>query len=256
MSRKLKEVIATYSDKEIGMHYITAMKRSMFVVSEDRKVIGAYSEASRGLYTLDATIDGSDMGSIVGITANTKGDILAVMYEGVSISGTKTGNAVYLYWRVGGIWRMKSTAVPKYVEPDCNYGSSMALSRDGTILYVGADTKENDQTTKSFGSKGAVYTFMYNFRKDTYIQGQLIRPPAVFTPDDTVNGFGHSIETDNDNNANYKTVIVGDQYGVKYKYLLEGDRDNYHWRHESEEVKSPPAVLRKIAQFFGGMLLM
>lgn len=259
MSHKLKEVLATYSEKEmkeIGVYYTTATKRSLFAISEDQKAVGVYSEASRGLYTLDTTIDGSDTGSVVGITANAKGDILAVMYRDAKISRTKNGTVVCVYRRMGGIWKKYFTAIPKYLETGCNYGSSMALSRNGTILYVGADSKENDHTTKSFGSRGAVYTFVYDYRKDTYNQGQLIRPPDISTTGNTVSGFGHGIETDNDNNAYYKTVIVKDLDGKKYKYFLDGDRENYSWRHESEEAKSPPEILKKITQFFGGLLLL
>lgn len=250
----MKNVITLHNPEDIekiGLHYLTFIKRSLFVV-EDKK-IGTYTEVTKGIYTLDAVIPEpiSTSGSaIVKMVSDSKGSILAVMYAKAYINGKEVDNLTYIYWRVGGIWKLKFKAFPKFMEPDCNYGTFMAMSRDGTTLFVGADNKINDETTKAPDSRGAVYTYAYNKAKDEYSNSQLIRPIEM------VSGFGSKIVTDNDDYSLYKTVNISDKDGTVHKYVVDCVGNKMSWRHESESKKEPPVWIQKVVGFFGSALIM
>jgi hypothetical protein len=104
------------------------------------------------------------------------GSILAVGAPGedsaaAGIDGDQTDNslshagAVYVFARSGATWSQQAYVKASNTDPEDHFGSSLALSADGSSLAVGATGEDSDgsrgglQSDNSSSSTGAVYAF-------------------------------------------------------------------------------------------------
>lgn len=251
---------ASIHDREV--YYLTSIGRNLFVGEEAGMEVGVYDEVSKNMYSLRNTIKApmGVLGKVEEIVATVKGDRVAIRYTKEIIDGGEKNNVVYIFWNINGIWVMKYKAFPKYYEVGSNYGNKIALSRDGNILFVGAKTKENDQTTKIPGSTGSVYTYIFNERTEKYERGQMIRP-AYSHDGNPVIDFGVDINTDNHNLGLYKCIeiIDGDLNTHTYHLKYKGE-GKHQWLHDVENYEENMGFIHKslgvVAKFIGSTLFL
>ena len=87
--------------------------------------------------------------------------------DGIQDDDTATGaGAVYLFARTGGSWSQIAYMKGSNTEAFDEFGSSLSLSRDGSLIAIGAQYEDSasvglggNQTDNSGFDSGAVYLF-------------------------------------------------------------------------------------------------
>ena len=133
---------------------------------------------SDGVWVHDATIDSSF--PELGFDSNTQpffGNSMALSSDGntIYISATEN-NAVYIFTKDGDSWSYASvidnTHVGLNLDSGDKFGSSIALSPDGTVLYIGATADDTGDGTADAGddiaNAGAVHLFTGSGTSWTY----------------------------------------------------------------------------------------
>lgn len=99
---------------------------------------------------------GLDEGDIYGVAVAVADGWAAVGASGDTYEGASRAGSVYLYQRLGGVWRFHSRLTGSAVQPDRAFG--IALAMEGSRLVVGAPGFQ----TESGDVSGAVYVFERN----------------------------------------------------------------------------------------------
>jgi hypothetical protein len=187
----------------------------------------AYLKAS------DASI-GDQLGASVALAA--AGDVLAAGAANAGTDNAAPGaGAAYVFTRSGGTWRQEARVRAAHGDAADDFGVSVALSGDGSILAVGADAEDSaakgiggDETDDTMNGAGAVYVFARTgaaWTRQAYVKAPT---PAVYA------WFGYSVALA----ADGATLAVG-AYGEDAAYVLA--RSGATWRHESR-VQAQGAV--------------
>lgn len=171
--------------------------------------------AQRAYIKASNTGIGDEFGAAVALSAD--GSTLAVSSwledsAARGIAGNQADNsardsgAVFIYVRTGETWMQQAYVKASNTDPVDHFGSSIALSADGTTLVVGATGEsssaigiDGDQSDNAAGSSGAVYVFT---RSDTTWTQQAYVKSSNTDPGDL---FGHSIAL----SADGSTLAVG-----------------------------------------------
>lgn len=116
-------------------------------------------DKTSGLWTkqtrlLPVDISGMNVNSGVSVALSDDGNILAVGSNYNTWAGVGYVGTVSIYERTGTSWVLKDTLHPNTFVAYLYFGTSVALSSDGTVVAVGA---YND--TQTAGTNGAVYIF-------------------------------------------------------------------------------------------------
>jgi hypothetical protein len=127
-------------------------------------------------------------GSAMALSAD--GNTLAVgapTEAGVDESALGSG-AVYVFERAGRTWQQEAHVVASITGWEYQFGSSVALSSDGTVLFVGAPGErssatgiDGDQADESMSDAGAVYVFERNAQ--TWTQQAYVKASNTGTED-------------------------------------------------------------------------
>jgi hypothetical protein len=147
-------------------------------------------------WTLQATIPNPDLGvdpDAVGsfgtsLSISGDGNLIAVGTPTARINGDQDAGAVHVFVRSGTTWAPQQRLVAPDPSTAARFGSSAAMSADGTVLVIGAPNREEFQ--------GGAYSFMRSGSTWTY-QGSLA--------DSTVTRLGVSAAV----NADGTVAIVG-----------------------------------------------
>jgi hypothetical protein len=88
--------------------------------------------------------------------------------NGKDDNAAEEAGALYFYTRSGGVWKQQAYVKGSNTEAFDEFGSAMALNRDGSILVVGARGEDSaskgtqgDPNDNSADDAGAVYVFTY-----------------------------------------------------------------------------------------------
>ena len=117
--------------------------------------------------------------------------------------------AVYLFIREGASWKQQAYIKASNTDPHDEFGGSVALSRDGNTLAIGARLEDSsatgingNQEDNSSSNSGAVYVF--NRKGAVWSQQAYVKPAKMDTSDDS-DEFGKSVALSGDGN----TLAVG-----------------------------------------------
>lgn len=115
-----------------------------------KKTNGTWSRSSR--VAVDTIANTDYFGASVSISGD--GSTILVGSPGYNGSALVDYGAAYVFTLVSGAWSLQSTFFPDDVSVASNFGTSVALSSDGNMAFVGS-MRENGTYT----SQGAVYVF-------------------------------------------------------------------------------------------------
>jgi hypothetical protein len=153
------------------------------------------------------------------VALSREGSVLAVGAAGDSLDAP--GGAVFTFTRSGTVWSARSTALaPDNTGPGDNFGYSLSLSDDGSLLAVGANLEDGngkgvdgDPTDNHQLDAGAVYVFTRSgaaWAQQTYVKacntaaGSQLGASVALSPDGTTLAAG---AVDEDSSA--KGVTMG-----------------------------------------------
>lgn len=154
--------------------------------------------------------------------------IMAVMAELCFDRHGKVKNYPVLIYQKNrlGVFTELASCIVRYEEKGSNYGECMEISPSGSFVFVGADRKENDQTTVANGSIGGVYVYKRHPDYLKYDQLAIIRPPCP-----GITGFGETLEV-----VSEEQIIVYDKDENAYSYRYCKDKDL--WKFQEHEAVS------------------
>lgn len=121
--------------------------------------------------------------------------------SGVDNNNASSSGAVYIFKYTGGVWSAPTRLKSNNIEASDNFGYSVALNSDGTILAVGANQEDSDGSgtdNNNVFNAGAVYVFEYTSAWGTPTR---LKANNVGEHD----GFGYSVALSGDGN----TLVVG-----------------------------------------------
>jgi hypothetical protein len=137
-------------------------------------------------------------------------------------SASRSG-AVYVFSRIDGFWSQQAYVKASNTEANDVFGSSIAISTDGSTLAVGAYEEassaigiDGDQSNNSANNSGAVYVFT----RDADVWSQQAYLKASNTR--AFNWFGHSVAISGDGD----TLAVGAHYENSNATGINGDQIN------------------------------
>lgn len=147
----------------------------------------------------------SDDGSTLAVGAPTE-DSSATGVGGTFDTASPGSGAVYVFTRSGVSWAQQAYIKASNTGPDDRFGNAIAMSRDGSIMAIGAEQEDSRATTiggaeddDSFAASGAAYIF---HRTGTqWAQDAYVKPPNTGIGD----LFGTSISISGDGTS----LIVG-----------------------------------------------
>jgi hypothetical protein len=161
------------------------------------------------------TDEGDGFGTSVALSGN--GDTLAVganreESNATGVNGDQDDNsaiytgAVYVFVRIDGVWSQQAYIKASNADELDQFGWSVALSGDGNILAVGAETEssnatgiDGDQADDSVAQSGAAYVFVRegrNWSQQAYVKA---------SSTEVADWFGYEVGVANDGN----TLAVG-----------------------------------------------
>src|SRR5262249_14625795 len=87
--------------------------------------------------------------------------------------------AVYVFVRSAGVWTQTAYVKARNTDAGDAFGTSVALSADGTILAVGATAEASDgtsETNNSASDAGAVYVFQHGatWAQQAYLKASVV----------------------------------------------------------------------------------
>lgn len=177
-------------------------------ISATNKAVTTYIKASN---TGAADVFGSR------IAVSGDGNTIAVAAVGedsnaTGIGGDQTNNsaagsgAVYVFIRTAGVWTQQAYVKASNTDSSDSFGSSLALSTDGSTLAVGASAEDSnatgvggDATNNASSNSGAVYVFARS--GTTWSQQAYVKASNT----DAADGFGSAVALNGDGT----TLAVG-----------------------------------------------
>ena len=174
------------------------------------------------------TYPNNQFGNAVALSAD--GNTLAVgtnleNQPGVNFSGAV--GAVYVYTRSGTSWLLGAYVKASNPQAGDQFGSSVALSSDGSTLAIGAIGEASNatgingnQTDNSASDAGAVYVFTRNgdiWSQQAYVKASNAKGGDYSRPGDQ---FGYSVAL----SADGGTLAVGAQYEASAATGVNGDQ--------------------------------
>lgn len=156
-------------------------------------------DATSGLWTkqsrlLPVDVSGVGANSGISVALSDDGNVLAVGSNWNNWSGILSVGTVSIYERTGSVWVLKDTLHPATFAQSLYFGTSVALSSDGSVVAVGA--YNDNQTTNT---NGAVYIFTRS--GDSWTQSTKL----VNTVASASEQFGERVALSGDG----KTCVVG-----------------------------------------------
>jgi len=198
----------------------------------------------------DSSLDGDQFGSVVTVSGD--GLTVAVSAFGedsndLGIDGTGADNsatnsgAVYVFRNVGGTWSQEAYVKPANTDTNDAFGSSLALSTDGSRLAVGAIRESSDAAgvdgdpfNNGSQASGAVYLFERSgsaWSQQSYIKAQSPDDRDEFGFSVALNGAGDVLVVGSPQEDSDSQVVNGDQtdnpaadfnVGAAYVFELSG----------------------------------
>ncbi|MES9939176.1 MAG: hypothetical protein ABW104_20045 [Candidatus Thiodiazotropha sp. 6PLUC2] len=162
--------------------------------------------------------------------------------------------AVYLFIREGNAWRQQAYIKPSISDADDRFGSSIALSDDGTTLAVGATGEQSlatgingNQSDNSAVWAGAVYLFTSSegeWTQQAYIKASNTEARDAFGTQVALSGDGDALAVSATYESSSATGIEGDQTDNSTEssgaiYLFER-QDNSIWNQTAYIKASNP----------------
>ncbi len=165
-------------------------------------VTGSLAEAV-GYFKASNTGAEDEFGAQIALSANGRVMAVGAPYESINTTGIngdqagpgiRAAGAVYLFTNTEGVWSQQAYIKASNTGLDDRFGSSLALSADGSVLAVGAPGEDSaatginsSQINNSADFSGAVYVFTQS--GDAWSQQAYIKASNTNTGD----GFGTSI---------------------------------------------------------------
>ena len=153
--------------------------------------------------------------------------------------------AVYVFVRNGSTWSQQAYVKASNADAGDQFGWSVALSRDGSTLAVGAQTEgsaatgvNGDQADNSAGDAGAVYVFARSgtaWAQQAYVKASNAQAGDRFGFSVTLSGDGNTLAAgsyDEDGSAkgvNGASDEAAANSGAAYVYVRRGAT----WTHEA-----------------------
>ena len=178
--------------------------------SEKAFVTGSLAEAV-GYFKASNTKTGMEFGTQIALSADGRVMAVGAPLESVlttGVNGDQTGpgkrhtGAVYLFTQSNGVWSQQAYIKASNTGLDDRFGSSLALSADGSVLAVGAPGEDSaatgidgNQSSNSAEFSGAVYVFTQS--GDAWSQQAYIKASNTGAGD----GFGGSLSLSADGNV-------------------------------------------------------
>ncbi len=237
----------------VGVNSLSSSVGDYFILAENAGGKALSSESSVDKNVADSLIEyikasvsesGDRFGTSIALSAD--GAMLAVGAVGyvdgarpdLDVRGKGEG-AVYVFKNQGDKWVQEAHLKASNFEFGDDFGRSVSLSADGTVLAVGADKERSsstgingDQSDNSFTDSGAVYVFRYdgsNWAQEAYVK------PSNTESD---SAFGWSVSLSDDGSL----LAVGaysddyDAIGVNYALPVHNGKRNsgsvYVFRHD------------------------
>lgn len=134
-------------------------------------------------------------GTSVSFSANGE---TAVVSAPNAVNGTANTGAAYVFYKNGKVWEQKAKLVSADGLANDSFGMSVAISKDGTRIVVGAPGDSDN-------GLNAGTAFVFNFNGTEWVQEAKLLPTAFGAN----NQFGHSVSID----SSGMTVAVSSVYG-------------------------------------------
>ena len=148
-----------------------------------------------GTWALEESIDAPNGqgGSLFGGSATISGDgsTIAVGAQSESVGGISDAGAAYVYVRDAGAWALSSRLAPPGSAGAAHFGTSLALSYDGSVLAVGARNEDEAGAVRA----GALYVYRRgSIGSGHAMEQRLVAPqPALNT---AFGGYGVALTRD------------------------------------------------------------
>ena len=204
--------------------------------SEIQYLTESMGNQATGYFKASNTQGGDYFGDNVAISGD--GTTLAVAAPGESSTATGLNGdqslwqadhsgAVYIFKRSeeDGSWEQKAYVKASNTKAYDNFGASIALNHDGTVLAVGADEQDGDATgingndsVNAATDSGAVYVFHLSGEVSTWAQRAYIKASNT----SGYNFFGCSLSLSSDGN----TLVVGARGESSLSTGINGDQGN------------------------------
>lgn len=208
-------------------------------------------------YFKNSNQESSDNDRAVALSAD--GETLAVGAIGESSAATGIGGnqaddsadgagAVYVFRRLDGVWAQQAYVKASNTDTLDLFGSSVALSADGSTLAVGAFGEDSgatgidgNQADNSAGFAGAVYVFdrddAGSWSQSTYIKASNAESNDRFGGEVALSADGNTLAVGASDEASAATVINGDEsdnsaFAAGATYVFSRDADGA-WSQEA-----------------------
>lgn len=159
------------------------------------------------------------LGSSVALSAD--GETLAAG----AVRGPNAGGAVYVFTRGGDSWHERAYLVGDNTEDNDNFGTTVALSADGTVLAAGADGEgsaaigiDGNGFSNAASGSGAAYIFAWDRDDQDWVQTTYIKSSNTGSGD----SFGRSVSLSSDG----RTLAVGAWYEDSVSTGIDGPQDD------------------------------
>ncbi len=126
----------------------------------------------------------SDAGDVLAVGAHTEDSIAAVVDGNAADNTSVDSGAVYTFTRTGTVWSPQSYLKASNNDLDDRFGSTVALSGDGTTLVVGSPNEDSgtmtiggNQSDDTVSEAGAAYVFVR--AGATWAQQEYIKPSTL-----------------------------------------------------------------------------
>jgi hypothetical protein len=150
-------------------------------------VYGASGWSQQAYLKVAHPVSGDNFGDAVALSAD--GNVLAVGAQFEDGRARTDSGAVYVFNRQGGQWSQVAYVKASVVDTDDQFGTTVALSADGSTLAVGAwaedgngtDTSGDPNDNSAYDS-GAVYVFTSTtgWSQVAYLKPHVMTPPPGF----------------------------------------------------------------------------
>jgi FG-GAP repeat protein/thrombospondin type 3 repeat protein len=130
------------------------------------------------------------------------------------------GGAVYVYTRAGAVWSQLTRLESSNLHADDLFGSSIALSADGTTLAIGASGEssaatgiDGDQSDESATQSGALYVFGRSggsWIQEHYIKASITDPDDLFGVSTALSADGNHLAVGAVREASSARCVGGD----------------------------------------------
>ncbi len=136
-------------------------------------------------------------------------------------NSTESAGAAYVFVRSGVVWSRQAYIKASNTDEFDLFGSSLALSADGSTLAVGATLEasdaasmDGDQAVNTEVDAGAAYTFTRNgttWSQQAYVKASNVDTPDQFGRSIALSADGSTLAVGSRNEASDGTGVGGDQ---------------------------------------------